>query len=224
MKIQQYIPKSSFQWTKDYMIKVVTSGKSPLVSDPLIINAFNRIDRADFVPINLKPLAYADQELEIGYGEKLTRPTIIAEMLSVMKPKVGGKYLDIGTGTGYVAFLLANIAGSSGHVYSIERVQWLWELAREQFKKYRDISNLDLLYRDGLDGLVTKAPYDGIHLAFAVNEVPEILKNQLKVNGGVLVAPTEDMNLRVIERHGLDEYTEEIKPGFIFDKAKLGLA
>lgn len=224
MKIQQFIPKNSNVWTKDYMIKVITSGQSPLVSDPIIINAFNRIDRADFVPDNVKALAYADQEIDIGYGEKLTRPTIVAEMLSAMKPKVGGKYLDVGTGTGYVAFLLATIAGSTGHVYSMERVQWLWESARENLKKYKELGNLDLLYRDGMEGLVAKAPYDGIHLAFAVTEIPEILKNQLKVNGGILIAPTEDMNLRVIERHGLDEYTEEIKPGFIFDKAKLGLA
>ena len=94
---------SIFSWTKEYLIKVLTTGKNPVLSDPILVNALNFIDRKDFVPRDFEKKAYSDIEIDIGYGEKLTEPTIIAQMLALLKPKYGGKYLDIGTGTGYVA-------------------------------------------------------------------------------------------------------------------------
>jgi len=213
-----------FKWTKDYLVKVLSSGKNPVITDPMLINAFLRIDRKDFVPEALKNKSYDDIELDIGYSEKLNRPTVIAQMLSLVKPKLGGKYLDIGTGTGFSAAVLAFVAGEMGHVYTIERVQWLWEQAKQNFQKYKNLKNIDLLYRDGIAGLVNQAPFDGIHIAFAMEEVPEKLKSQLKVKTGRLVCPTIDNNLRIIERTSLTEYVEEIVPGFIFEKAKEGLA
>lgn len=213
-----------FKWTKEYLIKVLTLGKKPIVKDPLIVNALNRIDRRDFLPDTLKPQAYNDTEIEIGYSEVLNKPTVIAQMIALLKPKFGGRYLDIGTGTGYSAMILAFIAGDEGHVYTIERVQWLWEQASIYARKYPDIKNIDFLYRDGIEGLPQKAPFDGIHIAFALQTIPENLKMQLKVNGGRLVCPTTDMNLRVIERTAIDQYVEEIVPGFIFDAGRKGLA
>jgi len=214
-----------FQWTKEYMVKVLTTGKNPIVTDPLLINALQKIDRQDFVPELLRKQAYADVELDIGYGEKLTKPTAIAQMLALLKPTYGGKYLDIGTGTGYAAIILGFVAGDQGHVYTIERVQWLWEMARDNSKKYQDVvKNVDYLYRDGIEGLLAKAPFDGIHITFALKEIPQNLLTQLKPNGGRLVVPTEDMNLKVIERKGLEEYEEEIVPGFLFDGYKEGIA
>lgn len=213
-----------FQWSKEYLIKVLTTGRTPIVTDPLLINALQKIDRKDFLPDTLRAQAYADTELDIGYNEKLNKPTVIAQMLALLKPKYGRKYLDIGTGTGYSAAILAFVAGNDGFVYTIERVQWLWEQATQNLKKYPEIKNLDLLYRDGQEGLVAKAPYDGIHIAFAMENIPESLKMQLKTTDGRLVCPTIDMNLKIIERKGLEQFEEEIVPGFIFDKAKEGVA
>lgn len=213
-----------FSWTKEYLVKLLTTGKNPIVTDPTMISALTNIDRANFVPSQFKNQAYSDLELDIGYGEKLTKPTVVAQMIALLKPKFGGKYLDIGTGTGYSAALLAFVAGDQGHVYTIERVQWLWEMARTNIGRYHDLRNIDFLYRDGLEGLVNQAPFDGIHIAFAVKEVPEKLKMQLKVGDGRLVCPTEDMNLRIIERTGVDQWTEEIVPGFVFGSGKEGLA
>ncbi|MBE0573721.1 methyltransferase domain-containing protein [Candidatus Dojkabacteria bacterium] len=224
MKIQNFGTGAVFKWTKEYLVQVLTDGANPIVTDPLLINALNKIDRKDFLPDTLKNQAYNDVELEIGYSEVLNKPTIIAQMLALLKPKYGGRYLDIGTGTGYSAMILAFVAGDEGHVYTIERVQWLWEQASTYAKKYKDINNIDFLYRDGMDGLPQKAPFDGIHIAFALESVPENLKMQLKVNGGLLVCPTTDMNLRVIQRTAIDQYEEEIVPGFIFNKGKVGLA
>lgn len=224
MKLNNFGTGIVFKWTKEYLIKVLTLGKKPIVKDPLIVNALNRIDRRDFLPDTLKPQAYNDTEIEIGYSEVLNKPTVIAQMIALLKPKFGGRYLDIGTGTGYSAMILAFIAGDEGHVYTIERVQWLWEQASIYARKYPDIKNIDFLYRDGIEGLPQKAPFDGIHIAFALQTIPENLKMQLKVNGGRLVCPTTDMNLRVIERTAIDQYVEEIVPGFIFDAGRKGLA
>lgn len=223
MKLNNFGTGIVFKWTKEYLIKVLTLGKKPIVKDPLIVNALNRIDRRDFLPDTLKPQAYNDTEIEIGYSEVLNKPTVIAQMIALLKPKFGGRYLDIGTGTGYSAMILAFIAGDEGHVYTIERVQWLWEQASIYARKYSDIKNIDFLYRDGIEGLPQKAPFDGIHIAFAMQTIPEGLKMQLKVNGGRLVCPTTDMNLRVIERTAIDQYVEEIVPGFIFDAGRKGL-
>lgn len=224
MNIKNFGTGIVFKWTKEYLIKVLTVGKKPIVTDPMLVNALNKIDRRDFLPDTLKPQAYNDTEIEIGYSEVLNKPTVIAQMIAVLKPKYGGRYLDIGTGTGYSAMILAFMAGEEGHVYTMERVQWLWEQANLNAKKYPTIKNIDFLYRDGVDGLPQKAPFDGIHIAFALDQVPESLKMQLKVNGGRLVCPTTDMNLKVIERTSVDQYVEEIVPGFIFDEGRHGLA
>lgn len=224
MKIRNVNTASVFKWTKEYLIKVLTQLRNPIVTDPMIVNALNRIDRKDFLPDTLKNQAYNDIELEVGYNQVLNKPTVIAQMIALLKPKFGGRYLDIGSGTGYSALILAFVSGDEGHVYSLERVQWLWEQASMNAKKYPEIKNIDFLYRDGNAGLPQKAPFDGIHIAFAMESIPENLKMQLKINGGRLVCPTTDMNLRVIERKSIDQYEEEIVPGFIFNKGAEGLA
>lgn len=225
MNTKIYGTSAIFKWNKEYLIKVLTSGNSPIVTDPIIINAFNKINREDFVADKFKPQAYSDIEIDIGYSEKLNRPTVIAQMISLLKPHYGGKYLDIGTGTGYSAAILGFIAGDEGHVYSIERVQWLWEEARQNLNKYKaEIPQIDLLFRDGIAGLPNQAPFDGIHIAFALKEIPNELKLQLKVGSGKLVCPTLDKNLKVLERNSIDQWTEEIIQGIIFDPGKIGIA
>lgn len=213
-----------FSWTKDYLLTVLMTGKTPILTDPLLINAFKTVDRVNFVPELFQKQAYGDYELDIGYGEKLNKPTTVAQMISYLKPQFGGKYLDVGTGTGYVAAILGFCAGDNGRVYSMERVQWLWEMARENMKKVPAIKNVELLYRDGMEGLIQKAPFDGIHISFFMQEIPEQLKRQLRIGGGILVCPTPDHNLKIIERKGESDFVEEIVQGFVFDSAKVGTA
>lgn len=216
---------SIFKWTKEYLVELLSTGKNPMITDPLLINAFTQVDRKDFVPQNLKDKAYNDLELDIGFGEKLSRPTVIAQMITLLKPKLGGKYLDLGSGMGYSAAIIAFVAGENGKVFSIERVQWIWENARENIKKYpKLISNIQFIYKDGIDGLVNQAPFDGIHISFALESVPESLLMQLKSDGGRLIYPTSDNNLKVIQRNGIEDYEEEIIQGFTFNTYKEGMA
>lgn len=212
-----------FQWTKDYLLQVLTQGHNAVAHTPEVRAAFSKIDRKDFVPEMLRNRAYEDVDLDIGFEETLTRPTVIAQMLELLKPKLGGNYLDIGTGTGYFAILLGFIAGDQGMVYSLERVQWLWESARTAASFYPDIKNVKFLYKDGSQGLIDKAPYDGIHVSFTNDEMIQSLKMQLKMDGSRLVVPSSNQDLRVIERHGEQDFIEEIVPGFVFSQGKVGV-
>jgi len=214
-----------FSWSREYLISVLTEGKKPVLTDPLIINAFIKVDRSDFVPLEYKNKAYEDIEIDIGFGEKLTRPSIIAQTISLLAPEYGGVYLDIGTGSGYTSAILGFIAGEEGKVISLERVQWLWELARRNIAKYgSEIKNVSILYRDGLDGLQANAPYDGIHITFTIDDVSDSLKKQLKVNGGKLVYPSKDYNLHVLTRKSIDDWEEEIISGAWFKEGKVGIS
>ncbi len=215
---------SVFKWSKEYLIQLLSSGPNPILIDPILINAMKQIDRKNFVPKDYENKAYDDLEIPIGYSETLSKPTIVAEMLAYLKPRLGGKYLDIGTGTGYSAAIMAFVAGDSGKVYSIERVQWIWEMARENIKKYPQLRNLELLYRDGIEGLSSKAPFDGIHIAFGLEEVPENLKLQLNQNGGKLVCPMSNHYFKIIERHSDEEFSEEVVPGYMMSPVKQGTA
>ena len=87
---------SLFRWSKEYLVNVLTEGKNPIVTNPLLINALLKIDRSDFVPEKFKDRAYDDVEIELGYNESLSKPTTIAYMLSLLNPELGKKYLDIG--------------------------------------------------------------------------------------------------------------------------------
>lgn len=224
MKINSFGTSKVFSWDKDYFIQLITNGAQPIVKDPLLITAFQKVERIDFIPPQYKHMAYMDQDIDIGYGEKIARPTFIAQMISLMQPKNGGNYLDIGTGTGYPAMILGFVAATSGHVYTIERVQWFWEMARNNSLKYPKINNITFLYRDGMEGLPTKAPFDGIRVGFALSEPPINLQKQLKVNGGRLVYPTTDYFLKVVTRTAVDEFQEEMIPGYVFEKGKEGVA
>lgn len=224
ININPYGTANVFSWTKEYLLSVLMGGKKPILTDPLLINAFTNVDRKDFVPEKQQNLAYGDYEVDIGYSEKLNKPTIIAQMLSYLSPQYGGKYLDVGAGTGYSSAILGFCAGDAGRVFSLERVQWIFENAKLNLKKYPNIKNIELVYRDGSEGLLQKAPFDGIHIAFADDVIADKLKMQLKPEGGILVHPTTENNLKIIKRNGIDSFSEEEVSGFIFTPSKAGTA
>ncbi|MBD3281002.1 protein-L-isoaspartate O-methyltransferase [Candidatus Dojkabacteria bacterium] len=205
-----------YTWTYDHLINVLTGGANPTLKDPLLINAFKNIDRADFVPEHLKEEAYSDKPLEIGYGQTISQPTVVAKMLSLLRPREDKKYLDIGAGSGYAAALLAYIAGDQGKVFAIERNQYLADMARNNIAKYPELSpRVEVLFKDGSKGLMDKAPYDYIHVAAAFDSIPNEVRNQLTV-GGKMIAPTAKDDIRLIERVSPTEFDERTMPGYLF--------
>lgn len=223
LDLNVYGSSKPFQWTHEHLNRVLSTGTDPVLKNPLIINAFRAIDRADFTPEEKVDLAYLDKGIDIGYSEQMTSPSTIGRMLEILEPQYGGNYLHLGTGTGYLGSLLGFIAGKQGRVYSLERVLWLWEKARGNLKKYPQLTSTSFLLRDGQFGLDDKAPYDGIILSFTTPEISRALIKQLKP-GGKLLVPQNGYKLKVIQKLPDESVVEDSHIGFIFNEIKPGLA
>lgn len=189
--------------TKEDMIEFQLKRRG--IKDLRVLQAMQEVDRKDFVPEDLKPHAYEDSPLPIGEGQTISQPYIVAYMAQELKLRPEDIVLEIGTGCGYNAAVLSRIAK---HVYSVEIVEWLANLAKENLEK-TGFENIDTRYGDGYKGWPEEAPFDAIVLTAAPPEVPEPLKNQLKL-GGKLLAPvgTRTQRLMLIERDDQDIFTD----------------
>ncbi len=179
-----------------------------------IIGAFYKIKRQDFLPKDLIPEESINAPLPIGHGQTISQPLTVAFMFELLQPKEGQKILDIGSGSGWTTAMLAEIVGEKGRVYAIERIAELKEFGQNNVSKY-NFSNIDFYCQDGSKGLPDKAPFEGIIVAAAAFDIPQELKEQLKI-GGRLVIPTADQDMRLIKKLGKDKHEEEIFPGFVF--------
>ena len=179
------------------------------VQDPLVLAAMEAVPRHYFLEPGLASQAYIDASLPIGYHQTISQPYIVARMIEILREHTTGKLirvLEIGTGCGYQAAVLAHVAKD---VYSIERIKPLHELARNNLRQLR-IPNLRLHYGDGMLGFPQVAPFDGIILAAAGLEVPQALLDQMAV-GGRLIAPIGEKNqvLKLVLRTGVFEWKTE---------------
>ncbi|EKD95252.1 MAG: hypothetical protein ACD_25C00004G0003 [uncultured bacterium] len=181
--------------------------------------ALLEIDRSDFVLPEDKGNSYTDAALSIGYGQTISQPFTVAFMLELLDIKQGHKILDIGTGSGWQASLLAFMSGEDGHVYTVEIIPKLSEYAGENVGKYPLISdNLSLHEGNAKTGLpnVSKeiGGFDRIIAAAEVRELPEAWKEQLKV-GGVMVFP-KDSGIYKMVRNTETDFDTLFFPGFAF--------
>jgi protein-L-isoaspartate(D-aspartate) O-methyltransferase len=163
-----------------------------------VYRAMMRVPREEFVPEDLKFYAYEDRPLPIGYGQTISAPSIVAYMTELLDPDVGHKVLEIGTGSGYQAAVLAEIVAPEsaprdtwGHVWSIERIPELAEWARDNLGRTGYSDRVTVVVGDGTLGLPEEAPFDRIIVTAAAPKVPEPLLEQLKP-GGRLVIPVGD--------------------------------
>jgi len=162
---------------------------------PLIIEAFQAIDRADFVPEEFREEAYGLEPLPIGNGQTISSPVVVASMFEDLQPKPGEKILDVGSGSGWTTTLLAYIASQKegGRVFAIERIPELKEMGEQNCAKYNFVSRgiAKFVLGDGSKGLPEEAPFDAIHAAAALaKEIPAAWKEQIKI-GGRIIAPRE---------------------------------
>lgn len=154
---------------------------------PRIIQAFEKVPREKFIPSKVKKDAYADHPLSIGKNQTISAPSMIAIMLEVLDLKPGQKILEIGTGSGYNAALLAEITGTEGKVYTIERLENLAKTAQKNLED-TGYENIEILIKDGTKGHEKEAPWDRILVTACAPEIPDPLIEQLKT-GGKTAAP-----------------------------------
>jgi protein-L-isoaspartate(D-aspartate) O-methyltransferase len=168
------------------------------VRDETVLAAMNSVPRHLFVDEALAGRAYDDVSLPINYGQTISQPYIVARMTEVLRNgKQLGKVLEVGTGCGYQAAVLAQVAQQ---VYSVERILPLHERARKLLRDLK-IRNVVLRHADGTSGLTEGAPFEGIIMACAAPALSEALKAQLTV-GGRMVLPvgTQEQYLYLVER------------------------
>ena len=158
------------------------------VRDPLVLAAMGSVERHRFVDTALATQAYEDTSLPIGLGQTISKPGVVARMIELLRQGMPGKLgrvLEIGTGCGYQAAVLSQVATE---VYSIERLRGLHDKARDNLRGMR-LANLHLLFGDGMLGYAKGAPYAGIISAAGGDDVPQAWVDQLAI-GGRLIAPT----------------------------------
>jgi protein-L-isoaspartate(D-aspartate) O-methyltransferase len=167
------------------------------VRDARVLSALRAVPRHRFVPEAYRERAYEDGPLPIGEGQTISQPYIVGVMTELLRPEAGDRVLEVGTGSGYQAAVLAPLVKQ---VYSIEIVPELAERARATLSEL-GVSNVVVVTGDGYRGLPEHAPFDGILVTAAPRELPQALLDQLAV-GGRLVAPVGgfDQDLRVVEK------------------------
>jgi protein-L-isoaspartate(D-aspartate) O-methyltransferase len=176
------------------------------IKDEMVLGVIGQIPRHLFVDEALASRAYDDIALPVGFGQTISSPHTVARMTELARAggKLG-KVLEIGTGCGYQATVLARLAKE---VYSIERIAALLAIARKHFRELR-VSNVRLRHGDGLAGMPEAAPFDAILITAAATHVPGDLIDQLVVGGRIVlpIARNGEQRLCVIERcaHGYIE-------------------
>ena len=178
-----------------------------------VLNAIARVPRERFIDEALWSRAYQDDALPIGHGQTISQPFVVARMIEAILPAFkssGGapvRVLEVGTGCGYQAAVLAQLADE---VYSIERIKPLYDKARANLRPLR-IPNVRLAYGDGYAGLPAAAPFDAIIVAAAAPELPSALVQQLK-RGGKMIIPvgTKSQRLKLIDKRGMTVIEKEL--------------
>jgi len=153
------------------------------LQSPEIIDAFRKVPREEFVPEKLRASAYEDTPLPIGYGQTISSPSMIAIMLESLQVKRGQKVLEIGTGSGYNAALLAELVGREGRVVSIERIPELAKFGRENLRR-TGYEWVEVRVGDGSLGC-PGVSWDRILVTACTPQIPKPLIEQLAVGGRI---------------------------------------
>ena len=172
----------AFTAARQRMVEKDLKGRE--ISDPRVLEIMERVPRHLFVEKSLQSQAYADHPLPIGEGQTISQPYIVALMTQILKVKPGENVLEIGTGSGYQAAVLAEL---TDRVYTVEIREGLTNLAAQRLKKL-GYAKVKVKYGDGYFGWEEFAPFDAIIVTCAANHIPPPLIKQLR-EGGRLIIP-----------------------------------
>ena len=171
------------------------------VTDPKVLAAMQKVPRHLFVSDALRDQAYGDFPLPIGEQQTISQPYIVAEMTQALQPVKDDRILEIGTGSGYQAAILAEIVF---RVYTIEKIRPLYTKSRKIFDKLR-YHNIVTRYSDGTSGWEDESPFDGIIVTAGSPGIPQPLISQLAV-GGRMVIPVGDLYSQELIKIYKDEH------------------
>jgi protein-L-isoaspartate(D-aspartate) O-methyltransferase len=193
--------------------KLVAELRRKGISDEDVLRAIDTVPRHLFMDPAFLSHAYVDKAFPITSGQTISQPYTVAVQTSLLKVKKRSKILEIGTGSGYQAAILAEMGAK---VYTIERFRELFVKAQSIFTSLG--YSADFFYGDGYDGKPQYGPFDGIIITAAALEVPEVLLYQLK-SGGRLVVPLGNSNsqvMTVVERTGPESFERSEHGNFVF--------
>ncbi len=190
--------------------------KQGVLKTPRIIEAFERIDRADFVLPENRDNAYINAPLPIGEGQTISQPLTVAFMIELLQPEPGDRIFEIGFGSGWQTTILAEIIGKRGKIFAVERISELFRFGRKNIAKYNFIKNgiVKTISGDATLGLRRHAPFDKIIAAASAQGIPKEWLKELKV-GGRLVAPIKN-SIWLYVKKSEKEFEKQEFPGFIF--------
>ncbi len=204
-------PEGDFKVMRDKMVE--TQIKARGVRDPRVLSALLKVERHRFVPEEYLDSAYSDQPLPIGEGQTISQPYIVALMTELLELEGNEKVLEIGTGSGYQAAILAELAKE---VYTIEIIESLASRANNRLLEL-GYQNVKVKYGDGYLGWPEAAPFDAIIVTAAPDHIPKPLMDQLK-EGGRMVVPvgTYTQELRkIVKRSGKVETIDVVPVIFV---------
>ncbi len=198
------------------------------IRDPDVLAAMERVPRHQFVEPGLASRAYEDVALPIGHGQTISRPSTVARMIETVAAPIAAparrqaKVLEVGTGCGYQAAVLAAVFGE---VISIERVRGLHESARANLRTLR-LANLRLVFGDGRLGAASAAPFDAVLVAAAGDAIPDDLLTQMRVPARLLapIAGPTGQALHLVERVGAEAWQLTVLDAARFVPLRAGTA
>ena len=175
--------------------------------DERIMKAMRQVPRHEFVPEEQRPMAYFNGPLTIGHGQTISQPYIVALMTDLLNIDENSVVLEVGTGSGYQAAILAQLVKK---VYSIELIPELLQAAQVRFARL-EYTNIETCIADGHEGWAEHAPYDGIIVTAAAVEIPQALVDQLRPGGRLVIPvghPYGDQELILLEKNERGETTQ----------------
>jgi len=181
-----------------------------------VASAMRSADRAEFVPEEQKSFAYEDRPIPIGFDQTSSQPLVVSFMMELLSPKKGDRILDIGTGGGWQAAVLAGLTGDSGKVVTVERIPELHAFAKGNFERVGLLSSgvVECVLGDASSDIGSDIVFDRIISAAETDEVPSVWKNILAV-GGRMVVPIRG-SLVVAEKIAADRFETKEYIGFSF--------
>lgn len=193
--------------------------ESGYIKTEKVRKAMEAVPREEFIPESNRPYAYVDRPLPIGEGQTISAPHMVSMICEVLKLEEGMKVLEIGSGYGYNAAVVAQIIGKKGHLYSVERIKSLAETAKKNLKRTGLGDNITVIIGDGTKGYKEEAPFDRIYGTASAPSVPEPLKEQLKI-GGIMLIPVGEQHyfqdLIYIKRESDDKFERRSIGGVAF--------